>query len=45
MKRILLWLTVVAVVAIGILIYQSRSRNRYNVTPDAERAIEKAMHR
>jgi hypothetical protein len=45
MKRVLLWLIVAAVVVTGVLIYRARSRNHLNVTPDAEREIEKAMHR
>jgi hypothetical protein len=45
MKRILLWLILAAVVVTGVLVYQARSRNHFNVAPDAEREIEKAMHR
>jgi hypothetical protein len=43
MKRIVLWLILGALVMIAILAYQARSRNHFNVTPDAEREIEKAM--
>jgi hypothetical protein len=41
-KRALLWLIIFALLAIAFLLYQHRSANRINVTPDAERAIEKA---
>jgi len=42
MKRILLWLIVAAVLVIGFVLYRSRSGDRLDVTPDAERQIEKA---
>jgi hypothetical protein len=43
MKRLLIWLTLVAALAIGFALYRSRTSGRFNVTPEAERAIEKAM--
>ena len=45
MKKILLWIIVVAALAIGFVLYRSRSRIHLNVTPDAEREIEKAKQR
>jgi len=45
MKRILLWLIVAAILLLGLVIYRSRSANHLDVTPDAERAIEKAKGR
>ncbi len=45
MKKILLWIIVVAALAIGFVLYRSRSRTHLNVTPDAEREIEKAKRR
>jgi cytochrome c-type biogenesis protein CcmH/NrfF len=45
MKKILLWLVVVAVLVIGFVVYRSRSRNHLDVTPDARREIEKAKRR
>lgn len=46
MKRILLWLIVAAVLVIALALYRSHaSRNGLNVTPDAEREIEKAKRR
>jgi hypothetical protein len=45
MKRFLLWLILAAVAVTGFLVYQARSQNHFNVTPDADREIEKAMHR
>ena len=44
-KRTLLWIAIAAVLVIGCLLYRSRSGNRLNVTPDAEREIEKAKRR
>jgi hypothetical protein len=44
-KGILLWLIVVALLVIGLVLYRSRSGNHLNVTPDAEREIEKAKRR
>jgi Tfp pilus assembly protein PilO len=44
-KRTLLWLIVAAVLVIGFVLYRSRSRDHLNVTPDAEREIEKAKRR
>jgi len=43
-KRALLWLIVVGILAIAFVVYQHRSEN-LNVTPDAQRAIEKARQR
>jgi hypothetical protein len=45
MKRILLWLIVVTVLLIGFVLYRSQSRTHLNVTPDAEREIERAKRR
>jgi hypothetical protein len=45
LKRALLWLIIAAVLIITFLVYRSRSRTHLNVTPDAERAIEKAKRR
>lgn len=45
MKRILLWLIVVAVLVIGFVLYRSRSTTQLNVAPDAKREIEKAKRR
>jgi len=42
LKQLLLWLVVVAVLLIGLLLYRSQSGNDLNVTPEAEREIEKA---
>jgi hypothetical protein len=44
-KRILLWLIVAAVLVVGFLLYRSRPGTHLNVTPDAEREIEKAKRR
>jgi hypothetical protein len=44
LNRTLLWLIVAALV-IGFVLYQSRSRPHLNVTPDAEREVEKAKRR
>jgi len=44
-KRIVLWLILAAVLAIGFLLYRSRSESPLNVTPDAEREIQKAKRR
>jgi hypothetical protein len=45
MKRILLWLIVAVALVVAFQFYRSRSGTRFNVTPDAEREIEKAMRR
>lgn len=45
MKRILLWLILALMLAAGLLLYRSRSGNHWNVTPEAEREIEKAQRR
>jgi hypothetical protein len=42
MNRTLLWLIVFAALVIGFVFYRSRSETHLNVTPDAERGIEKA---
>jgi hypothetical protein len=42
-KRILLWIIVAAALVTGFVLYRARSGSRLNVTPDAEREIEKAM--
>jgi hypothetical protein len=44
-KRILLWLILAAVLAIGFVLYRSRSEPRLNVAPDASREIQKAKRR
>ena len=45
MKQILLWVIIAAVLVIGLLLYRSRSGDHLNVTPDAQREIEKAERR
>ena len=45
MKRILLWLIVAVALVIGFVLYHSHSTTKLNVTPDAEREIEKAKRR
>jgi hypothetical protein len=45
MKRTLLRLTVAAVLVIAFVWYRSRPRTHLNVTPNAEREIEKAKRR
>ena len=45
MKRILLWLILAALVVAGVLVYRSQSRTHINVTPGAQREIDKAMQR
>ena len=45
MKQILLWLIVALVLVIGFLLYRSRSGDHLNVTPEAQREIEKAERR
>jgi len=42
LKQLLLWLIVAVVLLIGYLLYRSQSGNDLNITPEAERAIEKA---
>jgi hypothetical protein len=44
-KRILLWLIVAAILVIGVILCRSRSASDLNVTPEAEREIEKAKRR
>jgi hypothetical protein len=43
-KRIVLWVILAAALVVGFAIYRSRSGS-LNVTPDAEREIEKAKRR
>jgi hypothetical protein len=45
LNRTLSWLIVAAALLIGLVLYHSRSRNHLDVTPDAEREIEKAKRR
>jgi hypothetical protein len=45
MKQVLLFVIVVAVLAIGFWLYRSRSESRLNVAPDAAREIQKAKRR
>ncbi len=45
MKRILLWLLVVAALVIGLVIYRSRSASDLDVEPNARKVIEKAKER
>jgi hypothetical protein len=45
MNRLLLWLILVAVLVIAFALYRSQPRDRLNVTPEAERAIDKAKRR
>jgi hypothetical protein len=43
-KPIVAWLIVAAVIVIGFFVYRrSRPKLHLNVTPEAQRAIEKAM--
>jgi hypothetical protein len=44
-KRILLWLVVAVALVITLIVYSTRSTSNLNVTPDAEREIEKAKRR
>jgi len=44
-KQLLLWLIVAMVLLIGLLLYRSQSGSGLNVTPEAEREIEKAKRR
>jgi hypothetical protein len=41
-KRTLLWLIILVLLALAFLLYQHWSVNRINVAPDAQRAIDKA---
>ena len=45
MNRTLLWLIVAVALMIGFVLYRSHSATKLNVTPDAEREIEKAKRR
>jgi hypothetical protein len=45
LRRTVLRLIVVVVLIIAFLLYRSRPRNRLNVTPDAQREIERAKGR
>jgi len=42
LRQLLLWLVITVVLLIGFLLYRSQSGNDLNVTPEAEREIEKA---
>jgi hypothetical protein len=44
-KRALLWVIIAAVLLIAFVIYLRRSQNHLDVTPDAQRAIDKARGR
>jgi Flp pilus assembly protein protease CpaA len=44
-KRLFLWIVVVAVLAVGTLLYRSRSKSTLNVEPHAREVIEKAKRR
>jgi preprotein translocase subunit SecG len=44
-KQLLLWLIIVVVFLIGFLLYRSQSGNDLNVTPEAQREIDKAERR
>jgi hypothetical protein len=44
-KRTLLRLIVAAVLIIAFVLYRSRPRTHLNVTPDAQREIERAKRR
>lgn len=45
MQRFLLWAIILLVVLIALVLYRSQSRGHLNVTPDAERSIDKAKRR
>jgi hypothetical protein len=45
MNRIWRWLLVAVLLIVGLVLYLSRPRGNLNVTPDAEREIEKAKRR
>jgi hypothetical protein len=45
MQRFLFWISIALFVAIAFLLYRSYSRGRLDVSPDVERAIERAKHR
>jgi len=42
LKQLLLWLIIVVVLLIGFVLYRSQLGNDLNVSPEAEREIEKA---
>ena len=44
MKPIVLFLVLIVVLVIGLMLYRPRS-GRLNITPDAQREIEKAKRR
>jgi hypothetical protein len=44
-KRILLWVALVAVLLVGFVLYRSRSDRNLNVDPHAREVIEKAKQR
>ena len=45
MKRLLLWLTVAAILVAAFFVYRAQSGSHLNATPDAQRAIEGAKSR
>ena len=45
LRTILLCLIVAAALVIGFMLYRSRSVSHLNITPDAEREIDKAKRR
>jgi hypothetical protein len=44
-NKILLWLFLAAALVTAVALYRSHASRRFNVTPDAQREIEKAMRR
>jgi hypothetical protein len=42
-KQLLLWLIIVVVSLIGFLLYRSHSGNNLDITPEAQREIDKAQ--
>jgi len=45
LKQLLLWLIVVVILLIGLLLFRSQSASNLNVTPEAQREIDKAQRR
>jgi ABC-type uncharacterized transport system permease subunit len=45
MQKALLWLIIVVLVLIALVLYRSRSGSHLDVTPETERAIDKAKRR
>jgi len=45
LKQLLLWLIVVVILLIVLLLYWSQSASNLNVTPEAQREIDKAQRR